>query len=75
MGKRHETRHLSLYRSGSLKIVAREIARNRLDLVGVQKVGWGEQKVIPFVYGNGNENHKLRTGFLYNTEYYQQLRE
>jgi hypothetical protein len=30
----------SLYRSGSLMTVAREIARYKLDLVGVQEVGW-----------------------------------
>jgi exonuclease III len=30
----------SLYRSGSLMTVARELARYKLDLVGVQDVRW-----------------------------------
>jgi hypothetical protein len=29
-----------LYRSGSLRTVARELARYKLDLVGVQEVRW-----------------------------------
>jgi hypothetical protein len=29
-----------LYRSGSLKIVARELGKFKLDLVGVQEVRW-----------------------------------
>ena len=30
----------SLYRAGSLKAAARELARYRLDVVGVQEVRW-----------------------------------
>jgi hypothetical protein len=30
----------SLYRSGSLKTVARELGKYKLDLVGVQEVKW-----------------------------------
>jgi hypothetical protein len=30
----------SLYRSGSLTAVARELARYKLDLVGVEEVRW-----------------------------------
>jgi exonuclease III len=30
----------SLYRAGSLKTVSRELARYKLDLVGVQEVRW-----------------------------------
>ena len=30
----------SLYRSGSLKTVAREFARYKLDVVGIQEVRW-----------------------------------
>jgi len=30
----------SLYRTGSLTVAARELARYKLDLVGVQKVRW-----------------------------------
>jgi len=33
---------LSLYRSGSLTTVARELARYKLELVGVQEVRWGK---------------------------------
>jgi hypothetical protein len=50
----------SLYRAGSLMTVSRELARYKLDLVGVQEVRWegggtepaGEYK---FFYGKGNE--------------------
>ena len=31
---------MSLYRSGSLAAVARELARYKLDFVDVQEVGW-----------------------------------
>jgi hypothetical protein len=27
-----------------------------------------EQGIVIFFYGEGNENHKLETGFLYSTE-------
>ena len=30
----------SLYRAGSLKVAARELARYKLDVVGVQEVRW-----------------------------------
>jgi hypothetical protein len=30
----------SLYRSGSLKTIARELGKYKLDLVGVQEVRW-----------------------------------
>jgi len=32
----------SLYRAGSLTTVARELARYKLDLVGVREVRWGK---------------------------------
>jgi hypothetical protein len=38
VGQRRHCR--SLYRSGSLMTVVRELARCRLDLVGVQEVRW-----------------------------------
>jgi exonuclease III len=58
----------SFYRAGSLMIVSRELARYKLDLVGVQEVKWEVGGTEPagehtFFYGNGNEYHKLGTGF------------
>jgi len=58
----------SLYRAGSLTAAARELARYKLDLAGVQEVRWDrEGKVRPedynFFYGRGNENHQSGTGF------------
>jgi hypothetical protein len=60
----------SLYRGGSLMIVSRELARYKLDLVGVQEVRWegGGTQIAgeyAFFYGNGNENQELGTGFFF----------
>jgi hypothetical protein len=59
----------SLYRSGSLKTVARELGKYKLDLVGVEEVrldkgGTERPEDYTFLYGAGNEDHQLGTGFL-----------
>jgi hypothetical protein len=50
--------------------VARELARYKLDLVGVQDVSWDKRGTAragnyTFFYGKGNESHQLGTGFIY----------
>jgi hypothetical protein len=35
-----------LFRAGSLKEAARELARYKLDLVGVQEVGWNKEGTV-----------------------------
>ena len=72
----------SVYRSGSLTTLARELVRYKLGLVGIQDVRWNKGGTVRagncsfFFCGKGNENHQLGSGFfLYTTEYYQQLRE
>jgi hypothetical protein len=57
----------SLYRAGSLMTAARELARYKLDLVGVQEMRWDKKGTVKvgdysFIYGKGNENHHLGTG-------------
>jgi hypothetical protein len=56
-----------------LTTIARELARYKLDLVGVQEVRGGREGTVKagdyiFFYGKGKENHQLGTEFLYNTE-------
>ena len=63
----------SLYRAGSFTAAARELARYKFDLVGVQEVKWDKGGTVRaggknVFYGKGNEHHKLGTGFLYTTE-------
>jgi exonuclease III len=58
----------SLYRVGSLLTVSKELARYKLDLVGVQEVRWEGGGTEPageytFFYGKGTENHELGTVF------------
>ena len=61
---------ISWYRTGAVVLVARELAKYRLDLVGVQEVtldGNGISQIGDYMlyYGKGNNNHQLGTGFLY----------
>jgi exonuclease III len=56
----------SMYRAGSLRAVAEEISKYKLDLVGVQEVRWDGGGTEPageytFFYGKGSENHELGT--------------
>jgi exonuclease III len=58
----------SLYRIVSLKTVARELGKYKLDLVGVHEVRWEKggaerAEVYAFFYGQGNGDHQLGTGF------------
>jgi hypothetical protein len=65
----------SLYRAGSLKTVSRELARYKLDLVGVQEgIGIEPAGKYTFFYGKGSENHELGTRFLCIRDSYHQLR-
>jgi hypothetical protein len=51
-----------------LKTVARELGNYKLDLMGVEEVRWWKRGTespedYTFLYGEGNEDHQLRTGF------------
>jgi copper oxidase (laccase) domain-containing protein len=63
----------NLYRVGAVMAAARELARYKLDSLGVQKVRWNKEGTVRtrdynFVYRKRNENYHLEAGFLYNTE-------
>jgi hypothetical protein len=65
----------SLYRTGSLKTLARELGKCKLDLVGVQEVRcekggteWANNYTVFYGEGNGDR-------FSYIRESYQQLGE
>jgi len=58
----------SLYRAGSLKAAVRELARYKLDVVGVQEIRWEKGGTVRagdynIFYGKGNENHQLGRDF------------
>jgi hypothetical protein len=60
----------SLYKSGALKTVARELGKYKLGLVGVQEVrcdkgGTERADDYTFFYGAGNEDHQLGTGLFF----------
>jgi exonuclease III len=64
----------SLCRTGSLKAVARELGKYKLDLVGVQEDRWEEDGTeraqdYTFFYGQGNGDHQLGTGFFVKETY------
>jgi exonuclease III len=66
----------SMYRAGSLRAIAEEISKYKLDLVRVQEVRWDGGDTEPageytFFYRKGNENHELGS---YIRESCQQLR-
>jgi exonuclease III len=58
----------NLCSSGSLKTVAKQLAKYKLDLLGVQEVkldkgGIETAEDYTFFYGNGNADHHIGTGF------------
>jgi hypothetical protein len=58
-----------VYKSGSLTTVPRELAKCELNFVGVQEVRLDKGGTEPaddytFLYGNGNADHHLGTGFI-----------
>jgi len=63
----------SLYRASSLTAAARETARYKLYLVGVQEFSWDNGGTARtgdcnFFYGRRNENRQLERVFLYTTQ-------
>ena len=70
----------SLCRSGSLTAVTRELARYKLDLLGVQEVRWDKGGTVSpgdyfFFKERARKIVSWEQDFLYTTEHYQRLRE
>jgi hypothetical protein len=69
----------SLYRSGLFATVARELARYKSDLLGIQEIKWDKRGTVRvrdnFFYDKGNENHKLGKGLFVYHRTVSQLRE
>ena len=64
---------MSLYRAASLTGAVRELARYKLDLVGVQEFRYDKGGTLragdyKFVYEKWKENRQLGTGILYTRE-------
>ena len=53
-----------MYKVGSLTAAARELARYKLDLVGVQEVRWGMVRAGDYKFSmiKGNKNYQSGTG-------------
>jgi hypothetical protein len=58
----------SFYRAGSLRTVARQLAKHELYLEDYRKSDGTGVALNQNSYGNGNENHELTAGFLYTRE-------
>jgi hypothetical protein len=63
----HPELKASPHKAGSPRAVAEEVSKYKLELVGVQ-VRWdggGTEPAVEytFLYGKGNENHELGTGY------------
>jgi len=70
----------SLYRSGALTAAARELARYKLELEGVQGVRWDKGGTARagdyfFFHGKEKKNHQLGTEFFVHQKIDQKLRE
>jgi hypothetical protein len=53
-----------------MKTAAKKLGKFKFDLVGVQEVRWDKGGIewaedYTVLYGAGNEDHQLGTGFLY----------